>query len=93
MPRGEILRRIAEALTELQEESGREATKISEDMKPIGDLDGFDSHAGLELACALEQKLDIEIPLDENLCVDDEKRRARTVKEIVERVIELQKGK
>ena len=92
MSRDEIFKQVADALAELQKESGRETTKVTGDMKPIGDLAGFDSHAGLEFTCALEQKLKIEIAFDENLCVDDDERRARSVDEIVDRVIVLQKG-
>lgn len=92
MPRDEIFKEVVRALLELQEESGREGAKITGAFRPIGDLAGFDSHAGLEFTCAIEMNLKIEIPLDENLCVDDEERRAKSVDEIVDRLVVLEKG-
>lgn len=92
MTREDVFQGVVRVLQSLQSESGREVEDIDGNTRPIGGLAGFDSHAGLEFSCALEVTLKIEVSLDENLCVDDAKRCARTVDEIVDRVVEIQKG-
>jgi|SRR5882672_6623911 len=83
----EIRIAVLSALKEIQEMSGRSWTPLSDNSRPIGVLVGFDSPNGVEFCCALELKLGCEIPDVDNLCVEDlpkGRRRARTVKEIVE---------
>jgi hypothetical protein len=92
MDRVHVFAQVLEAFRVLQEGAGHEPQKVTGDMRPIGDLTAFDSHAGLEFTCEVQQRLKMEIPLNENLCVNDEKVRARSVDEIVDRIIELDKG-
>ena len=54
MPPTKAKARIVKAIAQIQENSGREVPeKITGRMKPIGDLEGFDSLNGLELSVAL----------------------------------------
>ena len=92
MTRDQVHARVVVALGELQASSGQPAEAAEGTTRPIGDLTGFDSHAGLEFTCAIEVSIGIDVPIDENLCVDDARNRARTVAEIVGRIMELQKG-
>ena len=55
---------------------------VSDGLRPIEDL-GFDSPDGIAVACELSQLLDIEIPDEVNPLVDDERKRGRTIEEIV----------
>ena len=89
MTKEEIRIAVLGALEEFQVMSGRPWTPLSDNSRPIGALAGFDSPNGVEFCCALELKLGCEIPDIDNLCVEDlpkGRRRARTVKEIVEAV-------
>ena len=92
MKRDQVFKSVAELLSKFQTASGIHAEVIEGTTRPIGGLDGFDSHAGLEFTCAVEQVLKISVPLEENLCVNDKERRATSVDEIVDRVLALQKG-
>lgn len=81
----EVRDRIIEAITQIQENSGRELPeRISGRFKPIGDLEGFDSLNGLELSVMIAAEFDIDT--QDNLCVSEDGRRALTVAEMVARV-------
>ena len=56
---------------------------IDDDTDPINEL-GLESLDGLAFACILSAKLPYQIPADINPLVNDKKKRARKVGEIVE---------
>src|SRR5690242_8208646 len=58
-------------------------TPIDDDTDPINEL-GLESLDGLDFACVLSKKLSYQIPADINPLVNDKKKRARKVGEIVE---------
>ena len=62
--------------------------EINGSTNPILDL-GLDSLDGVEFACALSEKIGWDIPHEVNPFVDDDGKRARTVDEIVELVVDL----
>jgi hypothetical protein len=83
---------VINSLKEAQNLGGREWVPLNEESKPIGALPGFDSPAALLFTCGIEEALGLEVPEDENLCVLDlpnGRRRARSIREIAERVSEL----
>jgi hypothetical protein len=83
---------VLRALKEIQLLSGREWVPLTDTSRPISKLPGFDSPNGVEFTCLIEEYLNCEVPLDENLCVEDldgGHRRARTVGQIVARLEEL----
>jgi acyl carrier protein len=87
MTKDQIRTAVLSALQEIQVMSGRAWDPLSDNSRPIGALLGFDSPNGVEFTCSIEEKLKCSIPDDENLCVEDlpkGRRRARSVKEIVE---------
>lgn len=84
---------IAEAVTECLRErpSARRGVEINEKTNLLYDL-GIDSMEGIEITCELITRLDVDIPLNENLLVTKEEngcRRMRTIPEIVSRLTEL----
>lgn len=84
---------IIEILTECLRERRVDAefVKITTTTDIGKDL-GVDSLEGIELTCELSKRLQIEIPLEENiLVIEDENgcRRMRNVEEITARLIEL----
>lgn len=71
-------------ISALKEVTGPDCrTSITDQTKPIGHL-GFESCDGVDFACELSDKLGYHIPDDQNPFVDDTRRRARTVGEIVQ---------
>ena len=63
---------------------GKHATvQIDDDTDPIKEL-GLESLDGLAFACFLSEKLPCQIPADVNPLVNDKKKQARKVGEIVE---------
>jgi hypothetical protein len=92
MTAAEVLQEVVGVLQQLQADSGREPGALTEQTCPIGELSDFDSHAGLEFTCAMQVALKMDISLDENLCVDDKQRRARSIGEIVARVLEIKEA-
>jgi len=52
---------LLDAIVETQRNSGREAQQMTEDTIPLLDLDGFDSHNGVEVEVLLSIKLGVEI--------------------------------
>jgi len=83
---------VLKALEEIQTLSGREWVPLTDASKPISRLPGFESPNGVEFTCLIEEYLKCEVPLDENLCVEDlggGHRRARSVGQIIARLEEL----
>lgn len=92
MTKNQLFVLVEGQLREIQHNSGRGVNQVLGTVKPIGDLDGFDSPSGLEFTCGLEEKLRVQFDNHENLCVQDLAngfRVARTVDQIVDRILEL----
>ena len=90
MTRKEATALVIEKLKEIQENSERPVPEITGRTKPIGDLEGFDSLNGVELASVICDA----VPLGEmrNICASVDGTRALTVREIAERVMQSAQG-
>jgi acyl carrier protein len=84
--RDQVRECVIESVRELLEKT--HMGKIDEQTDPIIGL-GLDSEDGVDLACALSQKLNYDIPDKVNPLVDDEKRRPRRIGEIVDLMCKL----
>jgi hypothetical protein len=92
MDRNSIERELMEAIREVQELSGHMPVPIDKNTCPINDLEHFDSLRGVETTFLLSAKLKCEFksPKGEiNVFVSKDARRALTVGEIVDRLVEL----
>ena len=92
MDRNTIERELMEAVREVQELSGHAPVPIDKNTCPIKDLEHFDSLRGIETTSLLSMKLKCEFktPKGEiNVFVSKDERRALTVGEIVDRLVEL----
>jgi len=80
---------VIDCIKESLEQAGYDVLEpITDDTQPIGDL-GLDSPMGVNFACAVTAR-GIVVPDNENPFVDDtHKKRARTIREIVEYLINL----
>ncbi len=85
MTREEATALVIDKLKEIQENSRRAVGEITVRTRPIGDLEGFDSLNGAELAHVICDA----VPLGEmrNICASEDGTRALTVREIVDCVI------
>jgi hypothetical protein len=92
MDRNTIERELIETIREVQEMSGHATTAIDIKTCPIKDLEHFDSLRGAETTYLLSMKLKCEFksPKGEvNVFISKDERRALTVGEIVDRLVEL----
>jgi len=87
MTRNEVIRIVIEKLTEIQEISDREKVPISDNTIPIGELPEFDSMSGVDFASMIDKVLSIgDVG---NLCASKDGKRALTVGEIADRILEI----
>lgn len=80
MKRDEMFKIVCALLRDSPE---MEQVDITDKTDPFAEL-GKDSHDGIVFACLLSERLGIEVGPELNPMVDDERRRARRVGEIVD---------
>lgn len=86
MNRKKILDLVVETLEFIQELSGRSVPRdVTERTVPIGGLPGFDSLNGLELTIMLPDEIKWG---GKNLCVSDDGKKALSIGEVVDRLLE-----
>ena len=85
MTREKIWRALVDCFRKIQEVSNRPVSEITDETKPIGDLEGFDSLNGVELAHMVSEHL--PIGRIRNLCASEDGKRALTVREIIDSII------
>ncbi len=74
---------LAEAIAEIETKCGRSQPEVRPDLRPVVDLDGWDSLIGLEATALVEEKLGQELDCDSLFVTDSKRPRARTIEEIV----------
>jgi hypothetical protein len=85
MERKDVEGAVIETLRQLQELSGDEHSVITQETRPLKDLEGFDSHRDLEFSVTLAERLPIDG--DTRWCVAPDGERLLTVTGIVDRII------
>lgn len=80
----EVLRR---AILQIQIDSGRLVPEIHDELRPIGDLEGFDSLNAVEASCLLSEYLAHNIPNDIMLPAQGGKQL--TISEIADRLYQI----
>lgn len=85
MTRNEMRAEVIAAITELQEVSGRSAHGINNQTRPIGDLSGFDSLNGIELAISISSRLGVEV--DEKIILSPDQGKSPSVAVIADRIM------
>ena len=84
MKRAEIAELLTQTLKDIQARSGREVPEITDETKPLRDLEGFDSHNDVELTVELGERFALDDKT--RLCVSDEGTRFLSIREIVGKV-------
>jgi acyl carrier protein len=77
---------LEKVLRHTQAASGRACLEITDSMKPIGDLDAFDSLMAVEATVLLEQELNVTLADGTPFISATGRKRALTVGEVVDRV-------
>ena len=87
MTRNEVIKIVIKKLTAIQEIGDREKIPISDNTIPINELPEFDSMSGVDFASMIDKVLGIgDVG---NLCASKDGKRALTVGEIANRILEL----
>ncbi len=80
---------VEKVLRQVQVASWRPCPEITAAMKPIGDLDAFDSLMAVEVTVLLERELNCTLP-DESVFISvTATKRALTVGEVVDRIFDM----
>ena len=87
MDRREIITKIIQTVTQVQEASGRATNDIDESTRPIGGVEGFDSLCGVEATVMLAESLGIDIPDSDNPFISTDGKRALSVGAIADNLI------
>ncbi len=88
----EIQEKIIEAICAVQTASGEQEPAFNAKSCPLKELNGFDSPLGVVVTGLLAIGLNVEIPLDANIFVDDHK-RALTIEESAAVVCKVMKAR
>ena len=86
MDRANVESLVIDAVRQVQESSGRAVGSIGSNTCPLRDVDGFDSHSGIEASVMLSASLGCMIP--DEVFVPVGGRRPLTVNEIADNVCE-----
>ena len=93
MSKDEITKKVIQAITKVQEMSGRATEGINSSMKPIGGAKGFDSLNAVEATVILSELLRYEFSAD-NFFVSEDGKRALSISEISNNVFKtIKEGK
>ena len=83
MDKSEIRSAVYQAIAEVCDQSEEWARSLSESVRPIGGIEGFDSYSAEEAIAAIADFIDHDFPLRFNPFVAAGKRRANSIGEIV----------
>ena len=86
MDRDDIVHQVIEAVTQVQETSGRSVGEIGPDSRPLKDLQDFDSLCGVEATILLSEAVGHELP--DSVFAPQEGSRVLSVNEIADRVLD-----
>ena len=86
MDRDDIVRQVIEAVTQVQNSSGRSIGGISPDSRPFKDLQDFDSLCGLEATVLLSEAVGRDLP--DSVFAPEEGSRVLSVNEIADKVLD-----
>lgn len=84
MTKNEVRAAVAAAISEIEEQCGRETPPaLPDEMRPVVDLGCWDSLLGVEATLVIEQKIGRELGVESIFVTDGDKPKARSIDEIV----------
>ena len=84
MDKQQIIAKVVETVTQVQDVSGRPSAGIGVSTRPVQDVEGFDSLCGVEATVMLSESLGVALPDDYNPFISDDGERALSIGEIAE---------
>ena len=84
MEKQEIVTKVVQTVTHVQETSGRSSTGIGVSTRPVRDVEGFDSLCGVEATVMLSESLGVDLPEDCNPFISKDGKRALSIGEIAD---------
>ena len=87
MDKDGIVRQVIQAVTQVQETSGRSVGNIGPETRPLKDLQGFDSLCGVEATVLLSEAVGRDLP--DSVFVPQIGSRLLTVNEVADSVLEF----
>ncbi len=93
MTRNEIQAAVTAAIAEVEERCGRQApSALTGQIRPVVDLDCWDSLLGVEATLVIEQKVGRDLDVESIFVTDGDKPKARSIDEIVDVLFECLAG-
>ena len=89
MDKSQIVETVLSAVRQVQEVSGRPLGEIDSRTRPIGDVEGFDSLSGIDAIVILSESLGYDLPDDRNPFISKDRRRALSVSEMADNLLEI----
>ena len=87
MDKQTVEEKVIEAIGKIQSDSGRPTTDIISSTRPFSDVEGFDSHSGVEATLQLSEMFGQELP--DSVFIPKKGRRILSVAEIAENIYEI----
>ena len=84
MDKQEIVTKVVQTVSHVQEVSGRSSAGIGASTRPVGGVEGFDSLSGVEATVMLSESLGVNLPEDYNPFISNDGKRALSVGEIAD---------
>lgn len=84
MDRQQIVAKVVQTVTQIQEVSGRSSAGIGASTRPVQDVEGFDSLCAVEATILLSESLGVALPDDYNPFISDDGERALSVGEMAD---------
>ena len=84
MDKQEIITKVIQTVTQVQEVSGRPSVGIGLSTRPVADVEGFDSLCSVEATVMLAADLGIDVPRDYNPFISEDGKRALAIDEIAD---------
>ena len=84
MEKQDIVTKVVQTVTHVQEMSGRSSAGIGASTRPARDVEGFDSLCGVEATVMLSESLGVDLPEDYNPFISKDGKRALSVGEIAD---------
>ena len=87
MNRRDATEKVVAAIAKIQEDSGRPVIPIQPSTRPFNDVEGFDSHSGVEATLLLSEMFGQELP--DSVFIPKRGERMLSVAEIAENICEV----
>ena len=89
MDKREVMDKVAEAVRQVQETSGRTISEVGPNTCPLIDVEGFDSLSSVEATVILSESLGVGVNLPDSVFLPEEGDRNLSISEIANNVCNI----